>query len=277
MAGRLVDDFARLVAAGERTDLARAALAIARIGHPELVADPWLRRLDALADAVRGRLPPGTSRDGAVVALAGYLFGDCGFHGNHDDYYDPRNSYLNDVIERRTGIPITLSVVLLEVGTRLGLALEGVGFPGHFLVRVAGARGPLLLDPFFGGRAVDERELLARYRGFRGDDAAALPADALAPTAIPGILARMLRNLLRVFLERKDHERGLLAADLLLVLAPDSIDELRVRGLLYEHLECSRAALADFGRYLELAPQAPDADQIRARVARLARVATTLH
>ena len=277
MAPRLVDDFAALVAAGERTDLARGALAIARIGHPDLVADPWLRRLDALADAVRKRLPPGTSRDGAVAALAGYLFGDCGFHGNHDDYYDPRNSYLNDVLERRTGIPITLSVVLLEVGARLGLALEGVGFPGHFLVRAAGARGPLLLDPFFGGRPVDERELLARYRGFRGDDVPALPPDALAPTAVSGVLARMLRNLLRVFLDRKEHERALLAADLLLVLVPDSTDELRVRGLLYEHLECFRAALDDFARYLELAPQASDAETIRARVDRLARLAATLH
>src|SRR5207253_3837600 len=116
----------------------------------------------------------------AVAELAGYLFGECGFRGNQEEYYDPRNSFLNEVLERRTGIPITLSVVLIETGARLGLPLEGVGFPGHFLVRVAGSRGPLLLDPFYGGRPIGERALLARYRPFPGRDPPALPPGAPA-------------------------------------------------------------------------------------------------
>jgi regulator of sirC expression with transglutaminase-like and TPR domain len=273
----LRDEFAALVAAGERIDLGRATLVIARIAYPSLDPDPWLRRLDALAAGVRPRLPPGAPLAAAVGEVTRYLFDECGFHGNQDDYYDPRNSYLNDVLERRTGIPISLSVLLLEVGARLGLPLEGVGFPGHFLVRVAGRATPVLLDPFFGGRPIDERELLARYRALGGRAAHALPPDALDTTATPGILMRMLRNLLRAYLDRKEHERALAATDLLLVLAPDSADELRVRGLLYEHLECFGAALDDFRRYLDLAPEAGDADHIRERLARLVRMAATIH
>ena len=275
--GGLREDFAALAAAGERTDLARAALAIARIAYPDLDPAPYLRQLDDLAAAVRPRLYPQASPEAAVTELAGYLFGECGFRGNQEEYYDPRNSYLNDVLERRTGIPITLSLVLIETGVRLGLGIEGVGFPGHFLVRVAGSRGPLLLDPFYGGRPIGERELLARYRTFVGSDAPALPPDALATTGTPAILTRMLRNLLRAYLDQKHHAHALAAADLLLVLVPDSADEVRVRGLLYEHLECFGAALGDFRRYLELAPEAPDAEQIRERVARLVRIAAAIH
>jgi len=269
--GGLREDFAALVAAGERTDLAHAALTIARIAYPDLDPAPSLRRLDELAAAVRPRLFPRASPEAAATELAGYLFRECAFRGNQEEYYDPRNSYLNDVLERRLGIPITLSVVLIETGARLGLPVEGVGFPGHFLVRVAGSRGPLLLDPFFGGREIGEQELLARYRAAAGDDAAALPPDALAPTGTPAILTRILRNLLRVYLEQKDHAHALAAAELVLVLVPDSADETRVRGLLYEHLECFGAALADFRRYLELAPDAPDAEEMRERAALLVR------
>ncbi|HYR95135.1 MAG TPA: tetratricopeptide repeat protein [Candidatus Binatus sp.] len=272
--GRLRDDFAALVAAGERTDLARAALAIARIVHPTLDPGPALHELDSLASAARSRV----SHEVAAADLAAYLFGQCGFRGNQEEYYDPRNSCLNDVLERRMGIPITLSIVFMEVATRLGLTVEGVGFPGHFLVRVTGGRDPLLLDPFFGGRPIDERELLARYRAFRGGvEVAALPPNALATTGTIGILTRMLRNLLRIYLQRGEHPRALEATNLLLVLVPDSADEIRVRGLLYEQLECFTAALDDFRRYLDVAPEAPDAEQIRERVAKLGRSAATIH
>lgn len=274
---RLRDDFAALVAPGERTDLARAALAIARIGYPDLDPTPSLRRLDGLAAAVRPRLVAGAPPASAAAEVAHHLFGELRFRGNRDDYYDPRNSYLNDVLDRRTGIPITLSVVMIEVAARLGLRLEGVGFPGHFLVRVAGGDPPVLLDPFFGGRPVDDAELLARYRALGARDAARVPADALETTSTPAILLRMLRNLLHVHLERKDRPHALLAADLVLVLAPQSADDHRVRGLLYEDLECFGAARDDFRTYLELAPDAPDADRIRERLARLVRVATTIH
>jgi regulator of sirC expression with transglutaminase-like and TPR domain len=274
------DGFAAVVAAGERADLARGALEIARIGHPDLDPAPSLARLDTLAAGARPHLTDGMPPEEAAAALAGYLFGACGFRGNQDDYYDPRNSFLNDVLERRTGIPISLGIVLLETGTRLGLQLDGVGFPGHFLVRVAGSAGPIFLDPFFGGRKVDEDELLSRYHAFLGPRTPVqerVPADALRATSTLGILARMLRNLLHVYLERDDPTHALHTVDLLLVLVPDAADAVRVRGLLYERLECAAAARDDLRRYLELAPGASDADDIRARLARLTRAASTLH
>lgn len=277
--GTVRDDFATLVAAGERTDLARAALTVARIGHPTLDPAASLRRLDALADAVRPRLVAGAPPVEAATVLTGYLFGEYGLKGNDADYYDPRNSFLNDVLERRTGIPISLAVVVIETGRRLGLPIAGVGFPGHFLVRVPGPGGPVLLDPFFGGRPIGERELLARYRAMRGERAsdAELPPDALDTTGTIGILTRMLRNLLRVYLEREDHAQALATVELILVLVPDSADELRVRALLYEHLECFAAALADFRRYVALAPGARDVTQIRDRIARLVPLAAAIH
>jgi regulator of sirC expression with transglutaminase-like and TPR domain len=276
---QLRDDFAGLIAAGERTDLARGALAIARIGHPGLDPGPSLRRLDGLARGVRPRLASGTPPEEAAAVLTAYLFGECGFRGNQGDYYDPRNSFLNEVLERRMGIPISLAIVLIETARRVGVPLVGVGFPGHFLVRVAGQRGSLLLDPFFGGRPIGERQLLARYRAMRGESGAnaELPSDALATTGTLGILTRMLRNLLRVYLEREEHARALDAVELILLLLPDSPDEIRVRALLYEHLECFGAALADFRRYLTVAPDAPDAAHICDRIARLVPLAAAIH
>jgi len=275
--GRLRDDFAALVAPGERADLARSALAIARIAYPALDPGPSLAELDGIAAAVQKRLAPRTPPVDVATALAAHLFRECGFRGNQDDYYDPRNSFLNDVLERRLGIPISLSIVFLETGRRLGLSLEGVGFPGHFLVRLAQRDRPLLLDPFFGGQPIGEADLLARYRALAGTEAPALPGDALDRTGTPGILARMLRNLLRIYLDREDHPHALETVDLLLVLQPDTAAEVRLRGLLYEQLECGPAALVDFRRYLELAPEAADADQVRTRIARLARGAATVH
>jgi regulator of sirC expression with transglutaminase-like and TPR domain len=275
--GRLRDGFAVLVAAGDRADLGRAALEIARLAYPELDPAPYLRQLDILADRARPRVEPLARTVDAARELAAYLFGECGFCGNQDDYYDPRNSFLNDVLERRTGIPISLSVLMIETGARLGITIEGVGFPGHFLVRAPGPGGPLLLDPFCGGRPLDERELLARYRRVSGHEPTGLPPAALETTGPLGILARMLRNLLRTYLDRGDHVHALEAVDLLLVLVPESAVEVRLRGLLYERLECFGPALADLQRYLALAPDAPDRNEIQRRIARLARTATPVH
>ena len=269
----LRDDFAALVTGGARFDLGRGALTLARVAYPELEADPYLARLDTLADGARARLTPGLPPAEAALTLASYLFRDLGFRGNQDDYYDPRNSFLNDVLERRTGIPISLSILLLETGARLGLELEGVGFPGHFLVRAGG----VLLDPFFGGRLVGDPELLVRYRALRGGQPESLPPDALATMHRPAILARVLRNLVRAYLDQSDHARALASVDLLLVLEPNAADEIRLRGLLYEQLDCAGAALGDFKRYLALAPDAPDADAIRNRLVRLSRTTATIH
>jgi len=277
---QLRDRFAAVVRDGDRCDLGRAALEIARLEYPDLVAEDSLRELDALATAIRPRLMRRRPIDDVAVVSA-YLFHECGFRGDTDQYYDPRNSFLNDVLTRRVGIPITLSVVLMETSTRLGLAVEGVGFPGHFLVRVAGDESPVLLDPFFGGRPVGREELRERLRAFygagHGADVQRILPQALQAAGTTGILSRMLANLLRTYLERDDRAHALAAVELMLVLAPDAPEHLRVRGMLYEQLERFDAAAADLRRYLELAPDGAHAPDARERLCRLAGVAVTLH
>jgi regulator of sirC expression with transglutaminase-like and TPR domain len=273
--------FAKIVQS-PRCDLARGALEIARIAYPGLDTGTWLAELDRLADTVRSRLMPGFSPVDRALTVARFLFGECGFRGNADDYYDVRNSFLNEVLTRRVGIPITLSAVLMEVGQRVGVPFEGVGFPGHFLVRVPAESGTgLVLDPFHGGQRVDDDELLARLRALadanQGPRFERVPAEFLTPTSPRAMLGRMLRNLLRIYLERDADAEALLTVDLLLVLTPQGADELRTRGFLYERLGCPAAAANDFRRYLELAPDASDHEQVRTRLARLLDDAPTIH
>ncbi len=277
----LRNSFAAVVRDGDRCDLGRAALEIARLEYPDLVAEDSLRELDALADAIRPRLTRRGAADD-VALVSAYLFEERGFRGNAEDYYDPRNSFLNDVLARRRGIPITLSVLLMETAARLGLTVEGVGFPGHFLVRAAADGAPILFDPFFGGRAVGRDELLERLRAFygaagHGEDVYRMLPQALQATGATGILGRILANLLRIYLDREDGARALGAVELMLVLAPDAPAHLRVRGMLYEQLGRFDAAAADLRRCLELAPNDPHAHDTRERLARLAGVAVTLH
>jgi regulator of sirC expression with transglutaminase-like and TPR domain len=280
---KLRDSFAALVADGDRCDLGRAALEIARVEYPDLDPDPSLQRLDALARAIRPRVGPRESPEDAVAHVTAYLFDECGFRGNVEDYYDPRNSFLNDVLERRMGIPITLSVLVMETCARLGLVVEGVGFPGHFLIRVVGSAGPVLLDPFFGGRPIGRDEMLRRLRAFYsaagsgGENLQRVLPQVLQTTGPTGTLARMLANLLRIYLERDDRMHALATVELMLVLAPDAPEHLRVRGLLYERLECFDAATTDLQRYLELAPDGPYVSEVRERIQHLARTAVILH
>ena len=284
----LLDDlrsrFARAIAAGEQASIAPGALVIARIGHPDLVPEPTLAAIDALADVVRPRLATSDPPDRHAAVLADFLFRECAYRGNRDDYYDPRNSFLNDVVERRIGIPITLAVLMIEVGARVGVTLEGVGFPGHFLIRVPGCGDDHLLDPFFGGRLITYDELRDRLRAFYAASGAppggnlqrALP-QALQSTGTLGVLSRMLANLLAIYRERDAHDQALATVELLLVLCPEAPEYVRLRGLLYEQLECFASALADFRRYLMLAPDAAAAAEIRTHLERLEQVTTTLH
>src|SRR5437870_7936733 len=164
----LRDDFAALVGREADCGLARGALEIARIAYPALEPAQYLTKLDELAEGTRARMAGGLPPEAVARAVGDHLFRTCGFRGNTRDYYDPRNSFLNDVLDRRTGIPISLSAVFIEVTRCLGLPVEGVGFPGHFLVRVVGLCGPMLLDPFFGGRVVGHAELVERWRALHG-------------------------------------------------------------------------------------------------------------
>jgi len=247
------DAFAELLARDEaEIDLARACLMDAEDAYPGLDIDGYLGEIERFAVRLRARLAPGDGAEERVAALNRFLFDELGFSGNADHYYDPRNSYLNEVLDRRTGIPITLSVLYMEIGRRIGLALEGVSFPGHFLVRLRLRGAMLVLDPFTGGDALSEADLRERLQrvipegGTGGIPIAELPLDQfLEPASKRQILARLLRNLKGIYRESDRPQRLLEVLNRILIVSPESNGSLRERGLLYLRLECYRAALKD--------------------------------
>jgi regulator of sirC expression with transglutaminase-like and TPR domain len=268
----------------ERIDLARACLMIAQDAYPDLVVDRYLGDIERMAMRVRGQLRDGGNAEERVVALNEFLFDDLGYVGNTEDYYDPRNSYLNEVIERRTGIPITLAILYMEVGRRVGLPLAGVSFPGHFLVRLKLRRGVVVLDPFSGGVPVSEEELRERLKRVipqsASDDlpVSALPLEQfLEPATNRQILARLLRNLKGIYRDTGKPERMLEVLNRMLLVAPEASAELRDRGFVYHRLECYRAALQDLRDYVEREPDAPDGDEVRARVVELSVLCARLN
>ena len=275
MTGRQnADPFAELVSReDERIELARACLQIAEDAYPGLDVDGYVGELERFAKRLRARFAPETLVEDRIIALNEFLFDDLGFGGNTNDYYDPRNSYLNEVIDRRTGIPITLSVLYMEIGRRIGLPFEGVSFPGHFLVRLPLRGGTLVLDPFTGGVPQPEAELRERLKRVIPREAlgcvpvAELPLNQfLEPASNRQILARLLRNLKGVYREKDQPERLLAVLNRMIVVAPESAAELRDRGLVYQRLECWRPALQDLAEYQQRAPDAPDQDDVRAKM-----------
>jgi regulator of sirC expression with transglutaminase-like and TPR domain len=211
-----------------------------------------------------------------VDALNHFVFVEQGFRGNRDNYYDPANSYLNHVLDHRTGIPITLSVVYTEIGQRLGLPLFGVGFPGHFLVKYVGAEREILVDPFFGTRLSAE-QCEDRLRTMYGP-AARLEPSLLRPASPKEIVARILRNLKNVYAQREDWSRTLACLDRILLIEPGSPLELRDRGLTYYRLECFAPALADLQQYLESGPEEDQTTaSVRALIPTLQRAVSQLN
>ncbi|MGH8705604.1 MAG: SirB1 family protein [Burkholderiales bacterium] len=271
--------FTDLVARGDpKIELARACLLIAEDAYPGLDVDGYVGEVERLAKRLRGRIAHGAAAEEKVIALNEFLFDDLGFEGNTGNYYDPRNSYLNEVIDRRSGIPITLSVLYIEIGRRIGLPLEGVSFPGHFLVRLRVRGGTLVLDPFAGGAPQSEVELRDRLKrvipqgSTGGVPLSRLPLDQfLEPASNRQILARVLRNLKGIYREADKPERLLAVLNRMIIVAPDSAAELRDRGLVYQRLECWRPALKDLADYLEREPDASDVDEVRAKMMDLSR------
>lgn len=240
-------------------DLAPGALAIARVEYPRLDVARTLATVEEVAAAALERVAHRAGVEGPlharVEAINQCLFADLGFHGNHEHYADVRNSCLNQVLLRRTGIPITLSIVYLDVARRVGLAGDGIGFPGHFLVRVRDRASEerdagLILDPFNGGAILTEqdcRALLARH-----DDAATYTPDLLSRASRRQIFVRMLVNLKRLYVQSRSFPQAHTVTDALLALAPGSLSELRDRGLLSYHLHDYGPALRDLEEYLRL-------------------------
>jgi len=255
-------DFLSAAAGGEYSTGA-AALRLARLEYADLDPAAYLRQLDAMAEAVRERYtgPGGLDTRARLAAVTAYLYGDLGFTGDREHYDDPRNSFLNVVIDRRSGIPITLAVVFLEVAARAGLAAEGVNFPGHFLVRVPvreeGAGRSLLIDPFHGGAVISEADCRHLLRTHLGEEAELDPA-MLAAAGKREILVRMLLNLKRAYVRMRSFPQAREVIELLLGLDRSALTEVRDRGLLAYHLEDFNAALRDLQEYLRLAPVPED-------------------
>jgi regulator of sirC expression with transglutaminase-like and TPR domain len=245
-----------------RVDLARAALVIAKLESPALDPSPCLDALDALGERARARLAnvAGASVRARITALNGLLFEDERFAGNRAHYDDVRNSFLNVVLERRLGIPITLALVYMEVARRAGVEVQGVAFPGHFLMRVpkdetGGTHAAaVILDPFGGGVELNRADclrLLGRHMGPL-DDNAALDPRLLAPCTTRQMLARMLNNLKRAYIDSRSFPQARAVSDLLLAVDPAQTSELRDRGLLAYHLDDFPGALRDLEHYLRV-------------------------
>ena len=265
--------------ADEHIDLAEAALVVAAEEYPDLDISTYLARLDELAKTLGQRLAPGLPVQEKLAALNRFLFEEQGFRPNPADYYDPRNSFLNDVLDRRVGIPLTLSIVYIEIGKRLQLPLAGVSFPGHFLVKCPVSGGVVILDPYSGGISLSLAELGERLKLLKGT---AVPSDAqvaamLGSAGARDVLLRMLRNLRAIYMNRGDLQRALSCADRIVLVAPHATEELRERAGLYLELECFRAAMDDLERYLELEPEAADAEEVREQLVELKRSAPKLN
>lgn len=241
------------------------ALLIARDEYPDLDPAGYHAQVQTYAEALRPQLDRDIDLPARLTAINRYLFDEVGFAGNNSQYDDPRNSYLNQVVDRKLGIPISLAVIQIEVTRRLGMPLDGISFPGHFLVRLPVDDGILVLDPYNKGRPVSAEELRERASPHLGGQA---PDDQqllqiLAPATHRMILMRMLRNLKGLYLEQGDWERVARSADRLLKLSPDTAEALRDRGLAYRELGYAKGAREDLARYLQLLPEADDLEAVR--------------
>jgi len=272
-------------------DLAVAALMIARVEYPKLDSGPYLDQLDAIGREAKRRVagasfderdaPPRVDPEGfaRVMALNDYLFGELRFTGNDRQYEDPRNSFLNEVLDRRTGIPISLALVYMEIARRAGLHVEGINFPGHFLLRCPARRGTpysedLIIDAHHGGALLSQdacRSLLQKYTGADGqglpnrdeddEDEAEVGEELddrlLVRAAKPQILARMLVNLKRIYVRMHSFPQARDITELLLAVDPSAAGELRDRGLIAYHLKDFSSALRDLQKYLQVTVKGP--------------------
>ena len=274
MKARLVDEFVN-EAASPADNLPHCALLMARVAYPELDPSPFLRQLHQMGATARdhveiglGGSPPRRMR---LRVVTEFVYGQLGFVGNHEQYDDPRNSLLNEVLSRRMGIPITLAVVFIDVARKAGLAVEGVNFPGHFLVRCLPDAGdqaestPLLIDPFHAGTLLSDAECADLLRSHLGVEAMLEPS-MLRTAGKRDILLRMLLNLKRAYVRLRSFAQAHAVTELLVALDPAALDELRDRGLLASQLRDYASALRDLETWLQLAPTGEDERDNRRQV-----------
>jgi regulator of sirC expression with transglutaminase-like and TPR domain len=258
---RVLDYFSTLVAEDDSLPLTEAALSLAQDAYPDLDLQGVLAEIDELVLRLRRRLPPDADLRQKIGQLNRYFFRELGFACNLNDYYDPDNSHLNVLLKRRRGIPISLAVLYLEMAAQLGIPVRGVSFPGHFLLRVTTPEGDVMLDPAT-GRSLSEAEMvemLEPYVTSVGDSVSRALRMLLQPATRREIVARMLRNLKATYLQTERWQRLLAVQQRLVILLPESIEEVRDRGFAYARLDYLRPALEDLERYLGDRPDAEDA------------------
>jgi regulator of sirC expression with transglutaminase-like and TPR domain len=270
-------DFVQMVnRPDEALELARVALLVAAESDLEVDIDGELRQLDGWAEELKSRVTPDQNNLQKLARLRSFVFDDLGFRGDRRDYYSPSNSLLHQVMKRRRGIPLTLSIVFMELGWRIGIPFEGVAFPGHFLVRLPGEPRDLLLDPYKRGMMVHEedcRQMLLESTGGRLSYDPALTASV----GKRDIVARLLHNLKGAYLRAGDDAQALAAVERLLVLQPDDPEEIRDRGLLLFRMQKYGLALDSLNAYLAAAAGAQDRQTIEAHVRTLRELLATLN
>jgi regulator of sirC expression with transglutaminase-like and TPR domain len=274
---RALREFAAMVVGEDSAiNLALAALLIANLQYPGLDVAHYMAQLDSLADRARELLglpgtdtsspiPQGTDLLAVIEAMNTVLFDQEHFQGDTEDYYNPSNSFLNDVLERHTGIPITLSLLYIEVGKRLGVHFDGIGLPYHFVVGCRLEQRRIFIDPFESGLLLSEEECRERVRQMIGEGGK-IHAHWFEPISRKFLLVRMLNNLKHIYLDKEDYSRAVLMSDCILLLVPRSPLERRDRGIIHLHLKQYGRALHDLTAYTQLAPHAEDHDEILRQV-----------
>jgi regulator of sirC expression with transglutaminase-like and TPR domain len=264
-----VKELIRLLSARtEDVPLDVAALQLASIEFPALDVAPYLAELDRHAAVIASRMDSSSTGSDYVATANDYLFEDLGLAGNTDDYYNPHNSCLNQVLDLRTGIPITLSVVYMEVARRLGRHVYGIGLPGHFVVQYADARYSAYIDVFDGGRLLTADGCRNLSKRVSGVDIYQTPS-LLQPVSPRQILLRMLNNLRAIYFQRRAYHKALAVLDLLIIATPGSPEEYRQRGVLRGEVEQFGGARQDFETYLRLAPDSEDRAEVERQLVRL--------
>jgi regulator of sirC expression with transglutaminase-like and TPR domain len=259
-----------LTGKNENVDLDRAALRLATIEFPDLEITPFVQLLDSYAVELAGRLIDPASGSEYVTVANNYLFDELGFVGNSTDYYNPANSCLNEVLTARIGIPITLSIVYMEIGRRLEKPIYGIGLPGHFLVQYNDGGYSTFIDPFHGGKLLAAEDCYQLARDVAGIDIAQ-DTTVLEPVTKRQMIFRMINNLRGIYFSRRSYRKALQVLNLLLEANPDSADEYKQRGIVYLQLRQMKPARSDLEKYLELAPEAKDREEIEKQLMTLKR------
>ncbi len=274
---RIRADFVRVVSRpDEALELARAALLVAAESDLEVDVDGELRQLESWAAELNSRLTPDLNNLQKLARLRAFVFEDLGFRGDRRDYYSPSNSLLHQVMKRRLGIPLTLAIVFMELGWRIGIPFEGVGFPGHFLVRLPGEPRDLLLDPYKRGMTVHEedcKQMLLEATGGR------MPFDPQLTASVGkrDMIVRLLHNLKGAYLRAGEDEQALAAVERLLLLKPDDAEEIRDRGLLLFRMQQYAPAIESLSAYLSATPEAPDRETIEGHIQTLRQLLSSLN